>query len=156
MARAVVQDPIKAFRFSVSIGGFVRIAFTECTGLEKETEVVGYSEGGTDAEQKSAGRSKYSDITLKRGQLVPGIPGSDDFMQWLSQVGIVSVNGNKAEYRRDIVITQHDAFNRPVREWSVYNSWPHKFKAMSDLKGDSNENSIEELTLCHEGFDVLL
>ena len=155
MARAAIQDPMKVFRFRVVIDGFVRFGFSEASGLSKETAVVEYREGGmNETPQKSAGLTTYGDITLKRGQYDPSLPGANDFLNWVNQVHRVAVMGNAEQYRKDIEIEQYNAVNQRVRSWKVSHAWPKSHKAFGDLNATSNDNSLEELVLAHEGFEL--
>lgn len=155
MARAAIEDPIKNFRFRLIVNGFVRAGFSEVSGLERDTDVAEYREGGfNETPQKSAGLTKYADITMKRGLIIGSSRGGeDDFIEWASQVHQLSTNGNATNYRKDLSIVQYDATNQPVRKWAVRNAFPKRFKAMSDMNATNNDNSIEELTLVHEGFE---
>lgn len=155
--RASIEDPVKVFRFRVEIDGVVRAGFTECSGLERTTDVAEYREGGmNESPQKSAGLSKFSDIVLKRGQILGSQRGGDnDFVQWAREVHDVSTLGNSANYRRTLSIVQFNSVNLEVKRWTIYNAWPSRYKPFSDLNGTSSDNSIEELTLTHEGFDLV-
>ena len=158
MARASIEDPLKVFRFRIVVDGFVRAGFSECTGFERDTEEAAYREGAfNETKQKSAGLTNFGDITLKRGQIVGSQRGGDDdFITWAQQVFDVAAAGNAANYRKDLDIEQYSASNIRVRVWRVYESWPKKFKPMSDLKADASENSYEELTIANEGWERVL
>jgi phage tail-like protein len=148
------MDPLKAFRFKVVIDGFQRAGFSEVTGLEKDTDEVKYREGGmNETERKSAGLSHFGDITLKRGQVFPGL-GGDDMINWVEQVHSIQ-KGNAVKYRKDIEIQQLNFLNTVACTWRISDAWPKKFKPMSDLKGDSSADSYEEIVLSHEGFEKI-
>lgn len=158
MARASIEDPLKVFRFRVVVDGFVRAGFSEVNGFERDTEEASYREGAfNETKQKSAGLTNFGDITLKRGQIVGSQRGGDDDMiQWAGMVFDVASSGNASNYRKDLDIEQYSAANVRVRVWRVYECWIKKFKPMSDLKADASENSYEEITLAHEGWDRVL
>lgn len=158
MARASVEDPIKVFRYRVVVDGFVRAGFSECSGLESDTEVAEYREGGfNETKQKSAGLTSFGDITLKRGQIIGSQRGGDDdFITWYSQIFDVAAAGNAANYRKDLDIEQYSASNVRVRVWRVYEAWPKKFKPFSDLKAEASENSLEDIIIVNEGFERVL
>ena len=156
MGRASVEDPLKVFRYRVEIDGVARAGFTEVNGLERETDVAEYREGGMpETPQKSAGISKFPDITLKRGQIVGSSRGGDDdLINWSDEVHDVAAGGNGENYRRDLDIIQFNSLNVEVRRWRVFNAWPRRSKPMSDLNGTSSDNSFEEVVLCHEGYKL--
>lgn len=158
MSRASLEDPLKVFRFKVQIDGFARAGFTEVTGLERETDVSEYREGGDqETPQKSAGLSKFPDVTLKRGQIVGSTRGgANDFTNWADDVHNVASGGNGENYRRDLDIVQYNALNQEACRWRIYNAWPRRVKPMSDLSGPSSDNSFEEIVLAHEGWKRIL
>jgi len=155
MARAAIEDPLKVFRYRIEIDDVSRAGFTEVTGLSRDTDVTEYREGGmNETPQKSAGLSKFPDITLKRGQIVGSTRGGDDdLINWVNQVHSVSTGGNAAQYRRDFDVVQYNALNQEVRRWRVNNAFPKTFKPMSDMNGTSSENSYEEIVVAYEGFE---
>lgn len=160
MARTTVEDPIKVFRFRVEIPQFsgVRLGFSEVTGLESETEVAEYREGGMNSTpQKSPGLTKFTDLVLKRGQLFDAGLGADFMYAWTGAVYSASrgasVGSTLTLFRYDLFIGQYANDNSLVRRWKLVEAWPKKWKPFSDLNGTSSDNSIEELTLAHEGFE---
>ena len=163
MARAAIADPIKVFRYLIDIGsgtagGSPFVGFSECSGLSVETDVVEYRGGGmNETPQKSAGLSKYGDITLKRGQLDPtAFPiQSVEFLNWVQQVHSAASMGNQPMYRKEVRIYQQNALNVIVYTWVLRECWPKSWKPGSDLNGSTSENSIEELVLVHEGFELV-
>lgn len=155
MPRSSLEDPLKNFKFAIEIDGVVRVHFAECTTLERTTEVVEYNEGGgNDSPKKSAGRTNYGNITLKRGVIVLAA-GSDDLVQWCRDVEDVASNGNNAlVYRRkvDIIIKNRDG-SEGLRV-RAKEAWPCKYK-LSDLNAGGNESWMEEIELCNEGWDFV-
>lgn len=153
--RASAEDPLKVFRFRVECDGFTRAGFSEVTGLTRTTAVAEYREGGfNETPQKSAGLSTFGDITLRRGQIIGSSRGGDDdFLDWAKQVHNVSAGGNAENYRRSLDIVQFNSQNKEIRRWRIANAWPSGFRATSDLNATSSDNSIEELTIAHEGFE---
>src|SRR3972149_8630601 len=62
------EDPFGAFNFRVQIDGIFVGGFSEVSGLQIETEVYSFREGGmNDFEYKLPKFTKFSDITFKRG-----------------------------------------------------------------------------------------
>lgn len=155
MARTSIEDPLKNFRFRVEVDGISRAGFSEVSGLQRETDVVEYREGGSnETPQKSAGLSKFADITLDRGQIIGSNQGGDDdFYNWAQDVHDTATGGNSLQYRKDLDIVQYNSLNVEVRRWTIEQAWPKLYKPFSDLQGLGTENSIERLVIAHEGFD---
>ncbi|MCX6006837.1 MAG: phage tail protein, partial [Chloroflexi bacterium] len=54
--------------FNIEIEGIQEASFKECSGLEAETEVLSFEEGGiNDYMHKLPGRTKYPNVVLKKG-----------------------------------------------------------------------------------------
>jgi phage tail-like protein len=102
--------------------------------------------------QKSAGLSHFGDIVLKRGQVLD--EGQNDLYNWAQEVhDVASKGGSVRDYRRDVDIVQYERGGLEVIRWRVHESFPNRFKPVGDLNGLESNNSIEELTLVHEGFE---
>jgi phage tail-like protein len=152
MPRSITEDPIKAYRFRIEVDGFVRAGFSSCSGLSRDTAIIGYREGGmNETEQKSGGQSSFPDVTLSRGQIA-GTPGEFDMLDWDATQFDLSILGAPGEYRRDMDVVQYDNFGSETRRWRLINCIIKTMKPMSDLNAQGNENSMESLTLAYEGF----
>lgn len=136
--------PLPAFHFSVQWGG-EEFAFSECTGLNKEIQVIEYRDGLMKeySSVKMPGLAKYGNITLKRGVLA----GDNSFFDWVKTIKM-----NKPE-RRDVIISLLNEEHEPVMTWKVVNAWPTKITS-PDLKASGNEAAIETLELAHEGVEI--
>lgn len=151
MARLDILDPLRAFKFRIEIDGFTAAGFDEMSGLERTTEVIEHSQGGDlGTPQKLRGRTKYGNVTLKRGATADA-----DFHDWATDVYDVNTGIGVSNYRREMDIVQYNEQNIEVKRWRCYNSWPVKYVPSGNLKGDSNEKSIEEIEIAHEGFDLV-
>jgi phage tail-like protein len=135
------NDPFGAFNFLVEIEGITSAGFSECTGLDSETDVVEYRNGDEEITvRKLPGLKKFSNITLKRG-----ITGNTELFDWRKTV----MDGN-IERKNVSIILQNELRQEQVR-WNLRDAWPSKFVA-PELKASANEVAIETLELCHEGI----
>jgi phage tail-like protein len=140
---ARATDPLVGFSFSLDISGAVAGFFTEVSGLSSETEVVEHKitdPSGRDIIQKIPGRTKYGDITLKRG-----ITATMDMWTWRKQVE----DGNVGGARKNATITMYDQSLTPIAKWNLTNVWPTKISGPS-MQSDGNNFGVEELTITHE------
>jgi len=135
------RDPFHGFNFRVEIDGVAVAAFTECTGLSSETEVVEYREGGDFRVRKLPGLTKYANLVLRRG-----ITLDRTLWEWRQQV----ING-RAE-RRSCSVILLDTERQEVARWNIVEAWPAKWVG-PDLNAQSNEVAIETLELAHEGLE---
>jgi phage tail-like protein len=98
-----VVDPFLSGSFWIEIQGLVVASFVECSGLRIETEVQEYAEGGrNDVVYKLPVRTKYSNITLKRGWTA-----SRDLWNWYQEV----VSGTIKPRDCSIVMCENDNLN---------------------------------------------
>jgi len=141
--------PLPKFHFVVEWGG-TRIGFTEISGLDFETEVIEYREGGNKSynKTKQPGLTKFSDITLKRGVFL----GDFEFYELWRKT--VFFQEGVEKFRRDIVIKLLDEEHAPIISWAVHKAWPRKVQ-YADLKADANEVVIETMVLVHEGLSII-
>jgi len=145
----VSGDPLVGAHFMVEVSHSeftVQGYFLEVGGLGSETEVTEHKvmgENNSDMIRKIPGRSKWNDITLKRG-----MTGNMDFYNWRKIVE----DGNVADARANMTISMLDQTGGLVAQWTVVDAWPTKVSGPS-LKSDSNDIGVEELTIVHEGIE---
>ncbi|MDX2161444.1 MAG: phage tail protein [bacterium] len=140
---ARASDPLIGFSFSLDISGKIAGYFTELSGLSSETDIVEHKvtdPAGRDFIQKIPGRTKYGDITLKRG-----ITDVMDMWKWRQQVE----KGDIVGARVNCTITMYNQALEPIAKWNLTNAWPVKISGPS-LQTDGNNMGVEELTLTHE------
>ena len=140
---AVKGDPLVGYHFGIEVSGVISGYFTECSGLGSETEVIEHkivSEGHKEVIRKIPGRLKWGDITLKRG-----ITASMDFWDWRKLVE----DGKVADARKNGSIFMYDQEGQPAAQWDFTAGWPSKISGPTP-KADSNEISVEEMTIVHE------
>ena len=145
--------PIPKFHFRVQWGKDFRIGFTEVSGLDLETEVIEYREGSSKTynSSKQPGRTKYSNVTLKRGTFEGDY---DFFMEWRKTFYFQEGNQTGSRFRRNVEIMLLNENHEPIITWTLLNAWPSKVQS-TDLKADANEVAIETMELVHEGLTIL-
>ncbi len=142
MATGDRNDPYGAFRFQVDVGG-ASAAFSECSGLTTETDVIEYRNGDEDITvRKLPGLKKFTNISLKRGYT-----DSKDLWEWRKTV----MDGQTE--RRSGSITLLDEAGSPALTWNFKEGWPSKWEGPS-LNAKNNEVSIETLEISCEGIEL--
>jgi len=134
---------VTSFRFMVEIGHVIVAGFSEVSGLEMETEVFEYAEGGlNEYTHRFATRTKLVPIVLKRG-----ISYSTFFWEWYDAVrnGIIG--------RMDGSIILFDSNFEEFRRWDFTGAYPTKWKG-PDLNANTSEVAIEMVELTHNGFKL--
>lgn len=151
-------DPYGNFRFRLEIDSIQVAGFSECTGLQMETKVFEYKEGGrNDTTLKFPEHTSYGNLTLKRG-----VTQADDYLRkWQRDIATSefkmnsrseSTNRANAKTVAILLLDQRDN-NTVVRRWSLVAALPVKWVG-PDLKASSSEVAIESLEIAHEGIEV--
>lgn len=136
--------PLSVFHFKVEWGG-TSAAFSEVSGLDRETQVIEYRDGLSPEffPIKMPGLQSNGNITLKRGLF----KADNEFYDWWNGVSLNTIE------RRDITISLLDENHEPTVVWKVKNAWPTKVTGPS-LNATGNEAAIETLELVHEGITI--
>jgi len=139
MARRSV-DPFASQNFLLEIQGITKGGFSECTGLNAETNVIEYREGSDDIfPRKLPGLSKFGNVTLKTG-----LTTDNSLFAWHQDV----MEGNIT--RQNVSIIVLDESRKEQVRYNLVNAWPSKYTA-PDLKANANEIAIEAIEIAHEG-----
>jgi phage tail-like protein len=141
------RDPYGSFRFTLELGSVQVAGFAECTGLQVETKVVDYVEGGrNDTTLKFPDVSTYNNVTLKRG-----LTASAELLDWQLDIARGSFRVNSRDLDRSVAIVLMDEGGEPVKRWNLVRALPVKWMG-PDLKAGASEVAVEALELAHEGI----
>lgn len=134
--------PLMSFRFRVEIGGIITAHASEVTGLQVDTEIEQYEEGGVnDFVHQLPKRTKYPHLTLKRG-----ITERDELWEWHQEV----VSG-KFKRKSGAIIIMDITGNKEKWRWNFHDAYPVKWTG-PDFKADSNTVAFETVELAHNGI----
>jgi len=155
-----ITDPVGNFRFILELGFLPVAGFSECTGLQLETKVYEYKEGGRNSSSlKFPDTGSVGNITLKRGLSI----GPSAYVLFIWHQDVMSgtfnnPNKRKADPDDDIdkkcAIILMDEFGLPVKRWTLFRAFPVKWVG-PELKATANEVAIESLELACEGIELL-
>jgi phage tail-like protein len=135
------SDPYQAHNFLVEIEGILTGGFSECSGLQVETETVDLREGGqNDYVHRFAGLTKYPSLILKHG-----ITQIDGLWNWHQDVthGIIK--------RKNGTIYLLDKTHAAVMYWNFKEAFPVKYTG-PDFRADSASVAFESVELTHRGL----
>jgi phage tail-like protein len=143
-------DPFPTFKFHVEVGDITEAAFIECSGLEMATEVFEYKEGGqNDFVHKFPGRTKVSNVTLKRG-----FTTSNKLYQWYTEMEDALRGGESFKFRQ-VTITLHSTVDqKTLARWTLDKAFPVKWVGPA-FKTDEAAVSIETLEFAHHGIKFM-
>jgi len=140
-------DPFPRYNFLVEIEGIKRAGFMKVSGLEEETEVREYREGGDNTTvRKLAGLNSFAPVVLEMGSTF-----DTELWDWRQKIKKNGAQGN----RKPISIVQQDESRKEVKRWNVFDAWPSKFTA-PEFDASSSENAVESVEIQHEGLDLVV
>jgi len=138
------------FHFIVAFELFPQLpndfCFQEVSGLTVNVEMESFKEGGQNRfEHQLPVRTRYTDITLKRGMFE--IPSG--IMAWC-------INGvqNAIYQPTNVLISLLDDAHLPVQNWYVVNAIPKQVQ-FTTLNAEQNQLAIETLVLSYNYFNIL-
>lgn len=136
------NDPYTGFNFLVEFEGLLVGGFTEVTGLQIETEVEDYREGGlNEYVHKLAGPTRYpSNLILKHG-----LTDIESLWSWHQDVA------NGTIERKNGTIYLLDQRLLPAMWWNIADAYPVKWDG-PELRADSNTVAVESAELVHRGI----
>lgn len=142
-------DPFGNFRFKLELGDVEVAGFAECTGLNVETKVFEYKEGGNNATTlKFPESSTFGNVTLKRG-----VTNSNELIEWQFDVVSGTFGKNRRADNPNVAIVLMNEKGEDVRRWNLVRAMPVKWVG-PDLKASASEVAIETLEIAHEGIQI--
>ncbi len=142
-AIATRADPYVGAHFFIEVEGVDHGGFTECSGLDVQTDVLEYPEGGNNGfVHKLAGRTKFANVVLKWG-----VTDSTALWEWYQNV----IRGQIE--RKDVSVVLYSNTQEEARRWNLREAYPVKWGGPAFNAG-TPAASIETLELAHHGFEV--
>lgn len=139
--------PPVGFHFKVEfvqIGNNNDTRFQSVSGLSVEYDTETFKEGGENRfEHKLPIRTKYPDLSLKRGMLK-----DSEVIKWCQDAF-----QNRKFSPAHIIVTLLNEKHDPLRAWNIYNAWPKKW-SVSDLNAQENAIVVETLDLSYSYFTL--
>jgi len=137
----MATDGYPSCRFYVEIDGLNQAVFTEMNGLQVETEVLEYDEGGNNGfTHRLPGRTKIGNITLKRG-----MTSSNEFFTWCNDI----LQGKIKP--RNMSVVMYDAAGTELTRWNFASAYPIKWSG-PQFTADGRNAAVESLELAHDGL----
>lgn len=124
--------------FTLTVDG-VPMLVAAAQGIGSESEVVEHrvvGPGGEDVVMKIPGRTKYLDLTLKRG-----LTSNLELWAWRALVE----SGDITTARKNCSLVMMDQSATPVARWNFHNAWPMKISLETE-----EGLAVEVLTLAVE------
>jgi phage tail-like protein len=135
-------DPFVAFRFEVAFDDLAAGGFSDCSGLQLDTEVMEYAEGGLNTvTHRLVTRTKQSNLTLRHGIVDRAL------WDWYWDL----TQGDLRARNCSVRVFDHDG-KRTVMEWQLLRAYPIKWVG-PELSASQSSVAVEVLELCHQGLE---
>ncbi len=142
--------PPVGFHFKVEfvgIGNDNDTRFQSVSGLNVEYDTESFKEGGENRfEHKLPVRSKYPDLSLKRGMLT-----DSNVIKWV--LGILHdrdfINNKPVTINVQLLNEKHEK----IKLWEIIDAWPKKW-SISDFNAQENSIVVETLDLAYKYFNI--
>jgi phage tail-like protein len=135
------HDHIGQYNFKVEIDGVTEAAFKAVDGLDSETEIIEYQDGDDMILRKRPGRTKYSNITCKRGYVT-----TTELWDWRKTV----MDGGVQRKSGSIVLMNDKS--EEIMRYNFFEAWPAKWKGFS-LDGKGADVAVEEIEFVVEYWE---
>jgi phage tail-like protein len=136
------NDHLVTSKFKIEIEGVTQGAFAAMDGIESTTEVVHYADADDIIEHKRPGRTRYSNIVLKRGFV-----NTDELWNWYK-----SVADGKIERKSGSIILAGDDGSEIMR-YNFFEAWPCRWKSFKLNASSKTKSIIEELEIAVEKIE---
>ena len=136
------NDHLVTSKFKIEIEGITQGTFAAMDGIESTTEVVHYADGDDIIERKRPGRTRYSNIVLKRGFV-----NTDELWQWYKNVA----DGKVERKAGSIILTGDDGGE--IMRYNFYEAWPCRWKSFRLNASSKTKSIIEELEIAVERIE---
>ncbi len=139
-------DPIFSFHFKLEIGGITFAHFQEVSGLNYETEVFPFREGGVNEyEHKLMGQAKFTNLVIKNGMTT-----SRDLWNWRMQ----AINNRSAARKKsDVSIALRGLGGKDIQRWQIFGAWPCKWEG-PQFNSTQSALAFEKIEIAYTYFTV--
>ncbi|GAB4114123.1 MAG: phage tail protein [Roseiflexaceae bacterium] len=130
-------------RFYVEIDQKKTAVFTEVGGIQIETTLQDYEEGGNNGfVRRFPTRTKVGNLTLKRGMVA-----SNELFKWYEQ----TIQGKAV--RRNVSVIMYDSTGTEICRWDFENAFPVKWVG-PQFTADGKNLAVETIELAHDGIKL--
>lgn len=135
---------ISSYLFFVEIDGIETARFQKCEGLEAETSVFEYEEGGGEVHHFK-GRTRFPNIILEKE-----ITDNDSLFNWFKET---CLENRKLERKNGSVVLK-DLQENEVKRWNFFRAFPCRWIGPKLDYKDPSTFAVERIEIAHEGLEV--
>lgn len=145
MSRNPAHEGLANCRFYVEIDKKTQAVFTEVSGIQVDTTVQEYEEGGNNGiVHKLPGRSKVGNVTLKRG-----MTQGNEFFKWYAEVA-----AGRIQKKGVSLIVFSPKEGDVIAEWEFLDAFPVKWVG-PQFVADGTAIAVETVEFAHAGLRLV-
>lgn len=147
MAEGTPKNFLKRYKFTIACGRIGDGAFQKCSEFEQALEVNEYAEGGSIFPAKDAGRLKFTNVTLMRGQT----NGDNDFEDWMTEASSAGddIGGVGDAYKDNMDIQSLTRAGAIARTYTLFLAFPCRVK-VGPWDNTSSEHVFQEAEIAFD------
>ncbi|MGZ4031381.1 MAG: phage tail protein [Tumebacillaceae bacterium] len=135
---------VGAYRYVVEIDGLEVAGFSEVTGIQAETEIEEYVEGGLNGYvHRFAKQTKFPMLVFKRG-----LTSDSSLWDWYADVMSGTIT------RKNGAVILNDQSGTEVVRWNFFDAYPVKWNG-PEMNASRSEVAIESMELVHNGLKAM-
>lgn len=130
-------------RFYLQIEGVNLALFSEISGLQVETDIFEYVEGGNNGfVHKLPGQTRVGNLTCKRG-----LVATNELFNWYMKVAAGTIE------RRNLSVIIYKLDGAEMRRWNFFDAYPVRWVG-PDLGAETTGAAIELVEIAHAGMQL--
>ena len=137
------NSKLETYLFTVEIDGIETSRFHKCEGLEAETTLIEYEEGGGGV-RYFKGRTRYPNIVLEKG-----INDNNELFKWYQNI----TQNEKVERKNGSIILKNNQ-NEEIKRWNFFRGFPCRWVGPKLDAKDRSSFAVERIEIAHEGIEV--
>lgn len=142
MARTGISDPLKKFKYRVTIPGLpTTVGFSKVSGLKRDITTIEYNEGGYAHTHKLPGKEKVDPIVLERGVFFGDVDLYSLFKKTLTNTDV----------RTTVTIELLNLLGAVSQTWTLNEAWVKTWEG-PDFDANADEVAIEKITFEFEHY----
>jgi phage tail-like protein len=135
-----------SYLFLIEIDGIETARFQKCEGLEAETYIYEFEEGGLNCTtHKFYGHTRHPNLILEKG-----VSESEALYRWYKET---LLEDRKIERKNGSIILK-DAENNEIKRWNFFRAFPCRWTGPCLETNRRSQFAVERIEIAHEGIIV--
>ncbi|MBQ8680589.1 MAG: phage tail protein [Treponema sp.] len=138
------DSKLSPYLFAVEIDGIETARFQKCEGLEAETEIIEFEEGGGGIHHFQ-GRTRYPNLILEKG-----ISDNDELFNWYKNT---LLEDRKLERKTGSIVLKNNQ-DEEIKRWNFFKAFPCRWIGPKLDYKNKDTFAVERIEIAHEGLEV--